>query len=126
VAVNHPPSGFGGSTPSRRTRFDSRSAIGKATWFSARRGGFDSLTGYSSRFFFQVGGCSVSPHKADIPVRVRDLGLCRRAGARACPLQRITLVLRPKKGDRHTARKRNSWCGRFFQGREPVPFFLAL
>jgi hypothetical protein len=42
------------------------------------------------------------------------------------PLQRITLVLRTEKGDRHTARKRNSWCGQFIQGREPVPFFLAL
>jgi hypothetical protein len=30
------------------------------------------------------------------------------------------------KRDRHTARTRNSWCGQFIQGREPVPFFLAL
>jgi hypothetical protein len=38
----------------------------------------------------------------------------------------MTLVLRTEKGDRHTARKMNSWCGLFIQGREPVPFFLAL
>jgi hypothetical protein len=41
-------------------------------------------------------------------------------------LQRITLALRTEKGDRQTARKLHSWCGLLNQGREPVPFFLAL
>jgi hypothetical protein len=40
-------------------------------------------------------------------------------------LDRITLKMRPEKVDRHTARKPHCWCGRFDQGREPVPIFLA-
>ena len=56
----------------------------QATWFSARRGGFDSLTGYSTMWndHSQAGGSPVGPHEADFPVRVRGLGLCGRAGAR--------------------------------------------
>ncbi len=32
---------------------------------------------------FQAGGCSIGPHKADFPVRVRGLGLFLRAGRRS-------------------------------------------
>jgi len=50
VAVDHVPLGPGGSTPSRLTRFDGSFGYRKAAWFSARRGGFDSLTGYCLAF----------------------------------------------------------------------------
>jgi hypothetical protein len=45
-ACKAPASGCAGSTPARRTD-PARSSIGQDTWFSARRGGFDSRTGCS-------------------------------------------------------------------------------
>jgi hypothetical protein len=64
------------------TRKDGPFGYRQATWFSARRGGFDSLTGYSQTGHSLAGRRPVGPHEADFPVRVRGLGLCGRAGAR--------------------------------------------
>jgi hypothetical protein len=82
VAVNHPPSGFGGSTPSRRTRFYGPFGYRQGHLVLSQERRVRLPHGLFLSFNFQVGGCSVGPHKADIPVRVRDLGLCGRASAR--------------------------------------------